>query len=144
MERVPAVNLPALPRPLPPPPRELRFTIAGDVVPAQMGAILPNGRVARKGTERVRAYKQHVGLLAMLAVNTFRWQSTREESFAVTYRLFVGNARTIDADNCAKALGDAIKGVVFPDDRQIVELHVFKSIDREKPRVEVTIDRLDE
>ena len=120
----------------------LSVTILGEPVPAQMGALLPNGRVARKGTERSRAYKHHVGLLSMLAVNRVGWSATVNESFIVTARFFVGNARTVDADNLCKCLLDGIKGVVFPDDRQVVELHLYKTIARGNPRTEVTIERI--
>ena len=133
-----------LSRPQLEPPRELRFVIEGDPVPAQMGAILPNGRVARKGTERSRAYKDHVGLLTMLAVNRSGWRSRPEETFAVTLRAFVGTLRTIDVDNIAKCALDGIKGPAFPDDRQVVRLLVEKSLDRERPRLEVTVTRLEE
>lgn len=144
MERVSAVNLPALPRPAPSPPRELRFVISCEPVPAQMGAVLANGRVARKGMERQRAYKHHVSLLAMLAVNRAGWRSGPEERYSMTARFFMGNARTIDLDNCCKLLLDGIKGVAFPDDRQVYECHLFKAIDREKPRTEVEIARMSE
>ena len=127
---------------LSPPPAVLSFIIEGEPVPAQMGAVLPNGRVARKGMARVRAYKDKARLLTMLAVNRARWESRREDSFGVTFRIFVGNARTIDVDNCCKALLDSLKGPAFPDDRQVIDLHAHKRIDRERPRVEVTIERI--
>lgn len=37
-----------------------------------------------------------------------------------------------------KALLDAMTGIVYKDDSQINELHVFKEIDKENPRTEVT------
>jgi Holliday junction resolvase RusA-like endonuclease len=119
----------------------LRVTILGEPVPAQMGALLWNGQVAKKGTERSRAYKKHVGLLTRLAVNKSGWHATKDDRFAVTARFFVGNERTIDVDNCAKCLLDGLKLAAFPDDRQVVELHLYKSIARGNPRTEVEIVR---
>ena len=130
------------PRLIADPPRVLRIVIEGEPVPAQMGAILPNGRVARKGTERVRAFKDRVGLLTMLAVNRCGWRSSQDHVYSMTARFFMGNARVIDLDNACKSLLDGIKGVAFPDDRQVIELHLYKQISRDKPRVEVTVERL--
>jgi len=105
-----------------------------------MGAMLSNGRVVKP--TRVRDYQHHARDYAQLAVNRAQWTATPEESFAVTLRVFVGNLRTIDVDNCSKSILDALKRVAFPDDRQVVELHVYKAIDRERPRVEVEVRRI--
>ena len=118
----------------------LRITILGEPVPAQMGCQLASGKVA--ASPRVRAYRKLVALLTMHAVRRAGWTASRTDSFAVTARFFVGTARTIDLDNLAKCLLDGLKGVVFPDDRQIYELHLFKSIARGSARTEVEIARL--
>lgn len=43
-----------------------------------------------------------------------------------------------DLDNAAKGLIDAMKGILWVDDRQIVEIHAFKKIDKVNPRVELS------
>ena len=50
-------------------------------------------------------------------------------------------AMTPDADNIAKAVLDGLNGVVYADDKQIVELKVIKAY-AEEPRVEVTIEEI--
>ena len=120
----------------------LRIVIAADPVPSQMGATSLDGKTARKKPKRVTAYQQHVALLAMLAVNRARWTATRSDSFKVTARFFLGDARVVDGDNLFKCLGDGLKAVVFPDDRQITEGHWYKQLDRHRPRTEVEIERL--
>lgn len=44
-----------------------------------------------------------------------------------------------DIDGCLKALLDSIEGIMYENDRQITELHVFKEIDKDNPRTEVHI-----
>jgi Holliday junction resolvase RusA-like endonuclease len=44
-----------------------------------------------------------------------------------------------DLDNYAKVLGDALNGVAYHDDSQVVELHMWRHDDRKSPRVEVEI-----
>jgi len=47
--------------------------------------------------------------------------------------------RKRDMDTHLKALQDSMTGIVYEDDSQINEMHVFKCIDKENPRVEVSI-----
>ena len=134
-----------LPRPLAEPPRVLRFVIEGDVVPAQMGVLIPGVGYANRDPRgaRARSYKDKVRMLTSFAVRKARWTSTPTEGFSVTLRAFVGTLRTIDLDNIFKNVLDGLKCVAFPDDRQVHELHGYKALDRDHPRLEVEIARLE-
>ena len=44
-----------------------------------------------------------------------------------------------DIDNPLKALIDSLNGIAYDDDRQIIELHVYRFDDKQHPRAEVTI-----
>lgn len=44
-----------------------------------------------------------------------------------------------DIDNALKALLDCMTGLVYEDDSQIEELHVFKMIDKKNPRTEIQV-----
>jgi Holliday junction resolvase RusA-like endonuclease len=44
-------------------------------------------------------------------------------------------------DNTAKAVLDALRGQAFEDDSQVVELHMFRGDDKERPRCEVEVYR---
>jgi Holliday junction resolvase RusA-like endonuclease len=46
--------------------------------------------------------------------------------------------RAGDIDGYLKALFDAMQGHLWADDKQIVELHVYRRDDKARPRVEVT------
>jgi Holliday junction resolvase RusA-like endonuclease len=45
-----------------------------------------------------------------------------------------------DLDNRIKPLLDALQGVAFYDDKQVIEIHAFRFDDKHNPRVEVTIE----
>jgi crossover junction endodeoxyribonuclease RusA len=47
-----------------------------------------------------------------------------------------------DLDNYLKALLDGIKGYAYLDDKQVYVIHARKDMDRENPRVELTIEGL--
>ena len=44
-----------------------------------------------------------------------------------------------DLDNYLKSLQDALKGVAWLDDSQVVEIHAFRHDDKDNPRVEIEI-----
>ena len=48
-----------------------------------------------------------------------------------------------DADNIAKAILDALNGVAWKDDKQVVELSITKEWAEKHEKVEVSIKRLD-
>ena len=48
-----------------------------------------------------------------------------------------------DLDNYNKVLLDALKGVAYSDDDQVVELHAWRHDDKDNPRVEVEIRKVE-
>lgn len=51
---------------------------------------------------------------------------------------YMQNKRT-DIDNLLKGLLDCMTGIVYQDDRQITELHVYKEVDKSNPRTIIQI-----
>lgn len=47
-----------------------------------------------------------------------------------------------DLSNRIKLLEDALQGILYENDSQIVEIHAFRLDDKANPRVEVTIQEL--
>ena len=88
---------------------------------------LGNGRVVK--TEQARAFSEEVALCGRLvtpikgAIRLDIW----------LYR----PARRGDIDNYNKALLDALQGVVYEDDKQVVEMHIYLDRDPKNPRTEV-------
>jgi Holliday junction resolvase RusA-like endonuclease len=59
---------------------------------------------------------------------------------AITYRFFGSRA---DWDNMCKILGDAMNEIVYIDDSQIIQAHVYMyREEKEDPRVDVEIQQL--
>jgi Holliday junction resolvase RusA-like endonuclease len=68
-------------------------------------------------------------------------------------RLFTGPVRVTlhvyrprrrgELDNIQKVLLDSLTGVVYRDDEQIAELHAYRHEDKQKPRVEVTVEAIE-
>ena len=48
--------------------------------------------------------------------------------------------KRMDIDNAIKSILDCVTGIAWNDDRQIIELHARKFLDREKPSVVISIE----
>lgn len=99
-----------------------------------------NHLYAQRGSSRflkpeVRDAKEAIG-----------WEARRQyhadpmtSPLAVTVALYWADRRKHDIDNI-KALLDALTGIIWEDDGQIVDLHITKAIDKERPRVDMTVE----
>jgi crossover junction endodeoxyribonuclease RusA len=58
---------------------------------------------------------------------------------ALNVLFYFPNKRRRDIDNCLKALLDCMTGILYLDDSQIDELHVYKQIDTKNPRTVVQV-----
>lgn len=60
---------------------------------------------------------------------------------SVTFRVF-RPTRIGDLDNRLKISQDALKGICFADDRQIIEIHAFRFDDKANPRIEIDLKEI--
>jgi Holliday junction resolvase RusA-like endonuclease len=127
----------------------LGFTILGPPVPmarARVFARVIGGRTVIRAANPANCvkYQKVVRTIAagararhnLAPGNQLPWPLVGE--FALTLRVFWHDRRRRDLDNIAKAVADACTGVLWNDDSQVSELHVYGALDRVKPRVEVT------
>lgn len=120
-----------------PPSYELdfvEFIVPGEAVPKS------RPRVMGKGTwtftpKRTVEYEKKVKDIAARAMGI---RELFEFGIAIGLEIYKKNKRHSDIDNVFKAIADACNGVVYEDDSQINEMHVFRFAD-ENPRVRVTI-----
>jgi Holliday junction resolvase RusA-like endonuclease len=69
-----------------------------------------------------------------------RWErKPLTEPLSVQMYFYRDTRRRVDLDNLIKSVLDAMQGLVFVDDYQIVRISAEKRYDAEFPRVEVTI-----
>lgn len=84
-------------------------------------------------TDEARAYKEYAMLLAR-AAGLERLQG------AVGVEVhFYRPSRRGDIDAGLKLVLDSLNGIAYEDDKQIVELHVYRHDDKDNPRVEVSL-----
>lgn len=90
---------------------------------------------------RIIDYKKLVGLAGKVAM---RGREIIDKSAVdirlCFYRKFAPTSRNYgDFDNLAKAVCDALNGIVYKDDSQIVKCTIEKRQDKENPRIEVYV-----
>ena len=80
-----------------------------------------------------REYKKRAGLMALQ-------QRVRPLAgpLCVVAHVFRPERRG-DLDNTAKALFDSLNGIAWDDDSQIVEIHMFRRDDKDRPRAEIEV-----
>lgn len=61
------------------------------------------------------------------------------EDLCLNVVMFLGTKRKTDTDAYIKILMDSGEGVLYENDYQISELHVFRKYDPKSPRVELTL-----
>lgn len=84
-------------------------------------------------SQAARNWKEYAMLLARS-----QWQDAPLEGELVVFYYFYGSK--MDWDNPCKILGDALNGIVWIDDSQVVEAHIYLSRDKTNDRrVEVEV-----
>ena len=80
----------------------------------------------------------------MLQLRTQYKAEPLEGAIKLTLNYYRKNKVRADVDNLAKTTMDAMTGLVYVDDVQIVDLHITKAVDASNPRVEITLERIDQ
>lgn len=62
-----------------------------------------------------------------------------QDDVTLNVMFYYGDSRKRDIDAYLKILLDSMSGIVYEDDAQITELHVFKDIDKSEPRTVIQV-----
>jgi len=92
---------------------------------------------------RTQAYEKTVRLFALQAMKASGWVKT-EANVKIWVHAYVADKRRRDLDNLEKVAADSLNDLVWEDDSQIVESHAYKKLDRDNPRLEITVEVDDE
>ena len=113
------------------------FTVPGTPIPWQRAR--GRGKLRFSSPEQ-KAYQDSVRWAALAACPVSLRSALVKDAglvWIVALSIAVPNRRRRDADNVQKQIGDALQGVLWLDDSQIVEWHVRRIVDAASPRVEV-------
>lgn len=112
--------------------RLVAFTVPGIPVPKQSFRAA-NGHGYTPA--RVKAWQTAVGWGARIAMGD---REMLTGDLVVTLRFVVPDRRRRDCENLSKPVLDGCNSIVFADDSQVCELHVYRSVGPE-PHVEIEV-----
>ena len=92
-------------------------------------------RGRRFSTPEGKAYKELVGW----EVRKQYKEKPRTGNIALLIDFYLQDKRPHDLDNLLKGLFDSLTGIIYEDDNQITEMHVYKKLDKVSPRVTIHI-----
>jgi Holliday junction resolvase RusA-like endonuclease len=118
----------------------LHFTVAGVPRPKER---------ARKGKgghwytpARTAQFEQTVAAYALQAMAKSGWIRGCTDPVTLTVHITPATKGRPDIDNCLKAVADALNGLVYADDVQVVEAHVYRlEPNAAAPQVHVSVCR---
>lgn len=102
-------------------------------VPLNQKYGLLNGRLLLQ--KKYRDAKESLAL----EIKTQWKQPPLTEEVAINLLVYLGTKRKIDIDAYLKIILDAAEGVVYENDNQVTELHVYKDTDIDNPRIEMSV-----
>lgn len=116
----------------------LEYVIPGPPQPKERARRGAHGRWYTP--ERTRRYEAHARSCATVARMALGTPWPMDAWYRVELWVRFPDRRRRDVDNVAKAVLDSANGVLWDDDLQVSELVVRRSVDRERPRVEVVVE----
>jgi crossover junction endodeoxyribonuclease RusA len=117
----------------------LIFTVDGSPQGKQRPRMGKGGNVYTPA--ETRAYEKRFKVLALQAVRAHAsWPFATSLPVVVWLDVYFEDERRRDLDNVLKAATDPGNGVIWKDDSQIHELHVYRHVDRARPRVEFKVE----
>jgi Holliday junction resolvase RusA-like endonuclease len=120
----------------------LRFVVPGIPVPKARPRLGAGGNVYTP--KRTQGFEHTVATFAVQAMARNGWSRNPDDRYAVTLHVYWPDGRRRDLDNALKSTTDAMNGLAYTDDSQIVEVHAYGSVDSSRPRVEVQVVALGE
>ena len=109
------------------------ITLYTKPIPVNQRTMIVNGH--QTSSKKWKDTKRALALETRLQVNF----EPLSETLAVNLMFYFGDNRKRDIDAYIKIVLDSMEGVVYENDSQIVEMHVFKEVDKENPRTVVQI-----
>lgn len=111
----------------------ISFIVDGEPVPKQSTRF--DGKGHAHTDPRVKAWQNTV---AWKAREAMQGREPLKGPVSVRAVFVLSNRRRVDCENLIKAVNDAMNGVVFADDSQVVNLHIVKHV-KKSPGVLVQV-----
>lgn len=95
----------------------------------------------RYTTTDAKKWKENAGSIAMEQMNKTKFNFICDEQFFMQIRVWWLDLRHGDCSNTLKLLEDSLQGIVFNNDKNCLPQFLSSEIDKENPRLELSIFR---
>lgn len=114
----------------------LSFVVYGQAVPA------PRARITRKGNYYGKRYQIWRTLVQVAALSDHRHRPLWEGPVVLNACIY-GARKNADWDNLGKGISDALEGIVYVNDKQVRDAHVWlKDCPAKERRAEIVVSPL--
>lgn len=118
----------------------MKFEVLGEPIPLARARF---GRGRAYLPKRSREYRCRLAEAAVEALSGHEPLTGELSCRIEIYRKYKRTARTYgDVDNHIKAALDGMQGIIFADDKQVVEISAVKHTDKARPRLVVEVNQL--
>jgi Holliday junction resolvase RusA-like endonuclease len=118
---------------------QITFAVQGVPIPKQSTRFTKTGHAYTP--QRIKNWQELIGFMAVEARLRNGLFKLLDCFIAVEYTFYLPDRRHRDLDNLAKGVSDALEGIIFKNDNQIVEQHLYKRVDKEDPRVVISVGK---
>lgn len=119
-----------------------RIDLTLPIVPSVNHCYITDKKNRRLLTTKAKAWMAYAKLAAKSARNKCGWTFPADgEKLVLLVWYYWPDKRRRDCHNAHKLLADALEGVLYADDKTVLIRDIDYVIDRQRPRVEVTLVR---
>ena len=123
----------------------LCFMVPGPPVPkGRPRTFLRGGRPRTITPPKTKAFERKVAQYALVARQEAGWRLLKTGDVALTCYFWPKGKRRFDLDNAIKSVADGLEGVLYANDRQVVEIRGEVcpwTANGTEPRTEVEVER---
>ena len=115
----------------------MKFTLYTKPIPVNQKYFVVHGRMILSSK-----YRDTKEAMEWEIKSAIKGKKPYTECVSLLIHFYYGDNRKRDIDAYLKILLDAMSEIVYEDDVQIKEMHVFKLVDKEDPRIEIELSPL--
>ena len=113
--------------------RIFELTVEGNPIPKGRPRVVDGHAYTPKAT------REYESLVSRIAALEWAQKEPIKGPLSIQLTFYRADKRRVDWDNLAKTVTDALQGIVYYDDSQIVTALINKRIGCDRPRVEIAV-----
>jgi Holliday junction resolvase RusA-like endonuclease len=122
-------------------PFTVEFTFEGEPITKSNNTKCYRGRMVT--AKKPAQYESDLSWYAKVVMSSKRLEPTKK-LVRLTIHYYHQSVKKKDQPNLPKTTADALNRIVYEDDSQIHETHLYRHLDRQKPRVVIKVEEVED